>query len=571
MWKYRGNIWRSITGEPNQNTFRERFIATISLFVAVSCLIGTFVNFYLGLHVNLSFLTFTSAFIYGYIYYLSRFKHQIKIARIVLTMYSLLFFNILWFYNNGSRGPVPYNFVVYFSVMIFIWEKKVLRILGYIVFSNILVLMGAELIFPGQFNFSYPSNASRVIDVYVGVTIYTGIVYILINTAKQNLEIQIERAKYADRLKSSFLANVSHEIRTPLNAILGFSELLCRKEIEPGKKELYTSLIKSNGENLIRLIDDIIDISKIESNQTVISEDACNINELLKKIHHSFQPVLKNYQKEHLVFNYLKPNPPFSIKTDCVRLEQIFSNLILNAIKFTSKGSILFGCEEKDDIILFFVKDTGPGIPVGYTGKIFERFTKLDVEFNRYEQGGLGIGLFLSKHLVSLLGGEIWVESVPGENAEFYFTLPKKEHQILPGRKTRLHSNNHYNFSGKNILICEDNDSNFGLLEETLSATSANIYRALHGREALDIIMKDPKKFDLILMDISMPVMDGYEATRKIRVFNEKVPVLALTAYAMAGDREKCIKAGCNDYMAKPFSRDELFPVLDHLLFQVDS
>ena len=560
------NTWGIINSKVADNStyeyFQEKFIASISLFTAVASVVAIVFNSFLGFTPALNIITFLSALIYLVIYYLVRFKRKRKTARAILTVYSLIFFNILWFVNYGSNGPVPYFILVYIPVIIFLWGKKYLSFIGTAVFFNILLLFGTELLFQDYFDFTYPSDNSRIIDSYISLIMYAGIIYILIINAKTNLETLVKKAQQADKLKTSFLSNVSHEIRTPLNALLGLSDLVTRKEGDPEKRELYTRLIKSNGESLLRLIDDIIDISKIESNHTVIIQEECSVNNLLGKIYDSFLPVLKSYQKEHLVFNYIKPSPAFIITTDCVRLEQILSNLISNAIKFTSKGSVFFGCEVKDEMILFFVKDTGQGIPEGYTEEIFERFTKLDVEFNRYEQGGLGIGLFLSRHLITLMGGEIWVESTPGKGSEFYFTVPKNDFRenVSPTKERSL---THFtDLSGKKILVAEDNDSNFELISEILKESNANVFRAKDGREALEMVMKDSKMYDLILMDISMPVMDGYEATRKIRVFNDKVPVIALTAYAMSGDRQKSIQAGCDEYIAKPVNREKLFSVI---------
>jgi len=552
--------------KPNKENFQERFIASIGLFVSVSSLVSTFINCFLGFNLELIITTSVSSVVYGYMFYLSFYKHDFKMTRIIFTIYSPIFINILWYYNYGSIGPVPYNFVVYLSVIVFIWDRKKLIVIGIFIFLNIMCLMIFELINPEVFKSSYPSVHSRIIDVYVAVTIYSGVIYILISSAKKNLELQINKAKYADQLKSSFLANVSHEIRTPLNAILGFSELLCYKDVSKEKKMLYTELIHSNGIGLTRLIDDIIDISKIESNQIVIHETTCSVPKLFHKIYQTFFLSLKKYHKTHLSFSYDSPSPPFVITTDEFRLEQILTNLITNAIKFTTKGSIQFGCNVKENHVEFYVKDTGKGIPPEDADKIFHRFIKLNDEANTYEHGGMGIGLFLSKEIISLLGGEIRMKSIVNKGTTFIFTLPKKDYREVKPSKEVFPEQDSLDLIDKSILIVEDNESNYMLLAEMLIPTRTKLYRAVDGKEALKVFFDNQDKIDLILMDINLPLMDGFETTKKIRGVNPVIPIIALTACAMTGDREKCIKAGCNDYLTKPVLKEILFPVISKCL-----
>lgn len=381
-----------------------------------------------------------------------------------------------------------------------------------------------------------------------------------------------EKAEESDHLKSAFLANMSHEIRTPMNAILGFAELITMpdSEITPFEKENFVKLINSSGNNLLRLIDDIIDISKIEAGQIKIHKKECHLNNTLKDIQQSFLEIKKQKGKEQIdiKLNDSALSQNLIINTDTLRLNQIFTNLIDNALKFTEDGFIEFGYEvQNEEKLLFFVKDTGVGIDPKKKDMVFDRFTKIEDQNNRLYRGA-GLGLAICKSLVELLGGEIWVESVPSVGSTFYFKMPfdkikKSENIIQP-----IQISNDYNWKDSTILIAEDEPANFIYIEEVLKITHAKILKARNGKEAVDMV-KSHKDIDIIIMDIKMPVMDGYEATKRIKMLNKNIPIISQSAYAMPGDIDKGLDAGMNDYLIKPVKPKVLLSILNKHLHQL--
>lgn len=371
------------------------------------------------------------------------------------------------------------------------------------------------------------------------------------------------RAEESDKLKTAFLANMSHEIRTPMNAIIGFSSLLSEKGISNEEKNEYIQLITENGNVLLNLINDIIDIAKIEAGEIQISESTCQLNGLMSNLYDFFKS--RNTEPE-LEIKVIKDvsEPDFSFLTDGLRLRQVITNLIGNALKFTKKGYIEFGYQIQGDKILFFVKDTGIGISTEKQEVIFDRFRQADDSFTR-KFGGTGLGLTISKNLVKLMGGDIWVKSEINKGAEFYFTLPYKKSQNIKKYDepeiTSVQKTTIYQWKDKTILIAEDVDSNYQFVEAVLRKTGVRLIWVKDGVEAVEICRKD-QSIDVILMDIQMPIMNGYEATRQIKSFRPNLPIISQTAYAMLGERELSVEAGCDNYLSKPIRPGELLTTL---------
>lgn len=380
-------------------------------------------------------------------------------------------------------------------------------------------------------------------------------------TERKNAEEQIvnalKKAEESDKLKSAFLANMSHELRTPINGIIGFSNLMLSQNLDIEKKEKYVSQINASSAMLLRLIEDIIDIAKIESGKMVIEKAPCNVSETLNELYLYFKQELKVRNKENILLVYNKHSDrDLTIISDPFRLRQVLNNLISNAVKFTSIGKIEFGFTLKDEKILFYVKDTGIGIEKEYLNQIFDRFTQLEISHSR-KFGGTGLGLTISKNIIELLNGEIWVESEAKKGSSFYFTLPA---EILETVEEKLNIEvdiKNYNWINRTILIAEDDDLNFMFLEEMLQQTNLKIIRAKNGKEAVDLVHMIPE-ISLVLMDIQMPVMDGYESTKMINSFKPDLPVIAQTAYAFASEKEMSMKAGCIDYISKPIDQKQL-------------
>jgi PAS domain S-box-containing protein len=360
-----------------------------------------------------------------------------------------------------------------------------------------------------------------------------------------------EKAEESDRLKSAFLANMSHEIRTPMNSILGFTDLLKTQDLKREEQKEYIQIIQKGGDRLLNIINDIIDISKIESGQMEVTISKTNINEQIEYISSLFRPEVAGKRIQLITKNPL-PGKEAIISTDREKIFAILTNLVKNAIKFTNEGSIELGYEKRERHLEFFVKDTGTGIPYKLQEIIFERFRQGNDSLNRnYE--GTGLGLSISKAYVELLGGKIKVESEPGKGSVFYFTIPynsEAESNTIHTKVVSAHSEVQQ-IKCLKILIAEDDEASAILLTEAVKIFCKGSLRARTGREAVETCRSN-SDIDLVLMDIKMPEMDGYEAARQIRQFNKNVIIIAQTAFALTGDKEKALEAGCNDYISKP-------------------
>jgi PAS domain S-box-containing protein len=366
-----------------------------------------------------------------------------------------------------------------------------------------------------------------------------------------------EMAQENDKLKSAFLANMSHEIRTPMNGILGFSELLKNPKLSGEQHQNYIQIIEKSGKRMLNIINDIVDISKIEAGLMKMDIKESNINEQIEYIYTFFKPEVKAKGMQLFIKNTL-PKKEASIKTDREKLFAILTNLVKNAIKYSNKGSIEFGYVKKGDCLEFFVKDTGIGISRDRQEAIFERFIQAEIEDEMARQGA-GLGLSITKAYVEMLGGNIWVKSEEGIGSIFYFTLPYNVESSKRNNLKKIEEKGNTENQVKNlkILIAEDDEISEMLLSVNVSEFSNEIINVRTGTEAIEACNNNPD-LDLILMDIQMPSLDGYEATRQIRKFNKDVIIIAQTAFGLTGDREKSLDVGCNDYITKPIKKDEL-------------
>lgn len=376
-----------------------------------------------------------------------------------------------------------------------------------------------------------------------------------------------EKAEESDRLKTAFLSNMSHEIRTPMNCILGFIQLLEQEDFSQEERQKYMAMVNNSGKQLLSIINDILDISRIESNQMKLQPGSFDLNIVLDKLFLFFNNEKQKSGKNDLVIELQKgiSNGPCQIYCDSVRLEQILNNLLTNALKFTVSGKIVFGYSCEQNRLLFFVHDTGFGISEQNQKIIFERFRQGEENQTR-NFGGTGLGLPISRGLVELMGGKMWLTSERGNGSSFYFSLPDV---LFKGEATQgiapAPGKGPVDLKGKTILIAEDVPENIELIATMLKHTGARILSAVNGQMALDLCRTD-NSIDLILMDIQMPVMNGYDATREIKKIKPELPVIALTAYAFDKDKNKCSEAGCNDFLAKPILKKELLEKLDNFL-----
>ncbi|MEI6137716.1 MAG: response regulator [Mariniphaga sp.] len=397
------------------------------------------------------------------------------------------------------------------------------------------------------------------------ITNFLGIKTDITESKKLTLELikSKEHAEESDRLKSAFLANMSHEIRTPMNGILGFAELLKEPGLTGEEQQEYIRIIQKSGARMLNIINEIVDISKIEAGVVKLNLTETNINEQTEYIYTFFKPEVEGKGLKLQLKNTL-PRKEAIIETDGEKLYAIFMNLVKNAIKYTVNGSIEIGYDvivETQCIasLQFFVKDTGMGIPKDRQSAIFERFVQADIEDKKAQQGA-GLGLTITKSYVEMLGGRIWVESEEGSGSTFYFTLPYTVHQNETSG-VRIEKSNHETevqiiakIPGLKILIAEDDLTSGILINIIVGKLSREIIKVRSGQEAIAACREHPD-IDLILMDIQMPAMGGYEATRQIRQFNKEVVIIAQTAFGLSGDKEKALAAGCTDYIAKPINK----------------
>lgn len=372
----------------------------------------------------------------------------------------------------------------------------------------------------------------------------------------EELEMAKRNAELAGEQKTAFLANMSHEIRTPLNAIVGFAGLLAAASEQD--RNSYVEIIKGNTNMLLQLVNDILDMSKIEAGTLEFIYTDVDVNQIMRELEGIFR--LRLEEADSPVRIFFEPKLPVCfIHTEKNRISQVISNFLSNAFKYTSEGSITMGYEVREEGMYFYVTDTGTGIPEDKVNQVFERFTKLDAK-----RQGTGLGLSISQTIIKKLGGEIGVTSEYGKGSTFWFTLPEKPFDFLPlqpeEEKQFIELTEVTDSSErKTILIAEDMDDNY-LLYKIYLEKKYNLVRAENGEEAISMFLECTPA--IILMDIGMPVVDGYQATEAIRQLSSNVPIVAVTAFAYDEDKRKVMSRGFNGYLPKPLNKEALFNML---------
>ncbi|TSA25291.1 MAG: response regulator, partial [Bacteroidetes bacterium] len=364
----------------------------------------------------------------------------------------------------------------------------------------------------------------------------------------------LERADAGNRLKTAFMNNITHGIRTPLNGILDFSSLITQPDITDEEKVEFCAHIKKSSNRLLGTISNYMDISLIASGTMEVNRKSMDLHPMLHHLRDQFQPLCAGKSLE-LHLKIPGKTEPITLLSDEELLLKVLSHLLDNAFKFTAKGEITFGYVNKPWVLEFFVKDTGSGIRKEAQTRIFESFAQEELLNTRGHEGS-GLGLSIAQKLIQLLGGKMRVESEKGIGSTFFFTLPWEETETgiitkTEGKQKALSVENQV------ILIAEDEESNLLFLQTILRKTAITVLLAGNGKEAVDVCREHPE-VSLVLMDLRMPVMDGLEATREIKTFRKNLPIIAITAYAMSGDEKKALDAGCDDYLSKPVSREEL-------------
>jgi signal transduction histidine kinase len=516
----------------------------------------------MGLKIAPVILAGSSSLVMLGLYYFVRFHNCLYIPKVILTGLGLIMLDLTWYSKFLSNGPVLFFILIFAALVIWVWQGKTLAILLGFYFLNLAILGIIDSHAP-EYLFKYAEPNKRTLDIYLSFFLYSSLLIILLLFIKKEFIRQKEKAIKSDKLKSAFLANMSHEIRTPMNAIVGFSELLGNGS-DSDNKQQYISIIQNSSYNLLRLINDIIDLSKIEAGDLEIKYSDINIRELFIELKDSYSLDLIKREKSNILISYILDRD-LIIQSDLLRLKQVLSNLINNSVKFTSQGTITFGCKKIDRELIFSVSDSGIGIPEEDQKKIFDRFTKFN--YNGMNTEGSGIGLSIADKFINLLGGKIWFNSIVGEGTNFFFSLPYIAPTSFSTSKKQLQkkSSSLTVESIKPILVVEDDKVSFMLIKELLRPLNIEIYHVTDGRDAINFVKMNPE-VGLILMDIKLPFMDGYEATKAVRQINSKIPIIAQTAYAMLGDREKAIAAGCVDYIDKPLDSQRLLELVSTYL-----
>ena len=382
--------------------------------------------------------------------------------------------------------------------------------------------------------------------------------------ADNELKKALVKAQESDKLKSAFLANMSHEIRTPMNGIIGFSELFLDSELSANERKEYAKIVINSSKQLLSIVNDILDISKIEAGVVKLNYGNVNLNELLGELFLFYNSIAKE-KKLKLNYNTVLEDADSNILIDKTKLNQVLTNLLSNAFKFTESGEISFGYKVDNDQLKFYVKDTGIGIDKELQSKIFERFIQANVELNKRNKG-TGLGLAISKKFIELFKGEMWIESSK-KGTTVFFTIPfnKVDSVIIKKESKKLKSEMNTKNDIITILVAEDEEYNMIYINELFSNTNFKIIEADNGVKAVDLAINNDD-IDLIFMDIKMPLMNGNEAMEQIKKVKPNLPIIALSAFAMESDKENALNKGFDSYLTKPINKNELFNIIDEYL-----
>lgn len=552
--------------------FERKFLTSVSLVAAAISFFGLIINYFLGFSIVLLCITISSFLFYISIYYLTKKGYFLNFLKWTSSLATILILNLLWYYNYGFRGPAPYFFVVVYSVFIYIWHSKQLYLYTGILIINLLGIFLIDYYNP-DFTSNYNTQSDRIIDIYTGILFYVGLIFLVISEAKNSYIREYIKAKEEEHLKSAFLANMSHEIRTPLNAIVGFSHLLADAETQNQQRIEYKDLIEENSNQLLQLINDILDISKIEANQLKLIFKPLIIKSFTKNIIHNTELLIKKSEKENIDFIIDNNFKNFQFETDETRLKQIVNNLITNAIKFTDKGKIQINIRIENRNLIFEVNDTGIGISQENLEKIFDRFYRIDnkgvVNSKQELYRGTGLGLYLSQGLANQLGGKLWAISSVGKGSTFYLSIPLIGYKEVEEEKSKQEAESKIekkqSLSELKIMVVEDDFFNQIFFRELFKRFKIAITLAGTGEEAIKILEKE-NNFDLIFLDIKLPGMSGFDVLKEIKSMKIKSKIIAQTANAMEGDEIICIEAGFDEYLSKPIKKAMVFDILNNYI-----
>lgn len=494
-----------------------------------------------------------------WLYYMVRVRGKVFFTKLVLTLYGLAALDFTWYVKFMSIGPILYFVFAFGALIVWVWNGRMLVFLLTVYIANIVLLYILENTHIDRLS-AYPNFQTRSQDIYLSFTLYSLLLIFLFQKIKEDFNREKERAIKSDLMKSAFLANMSHEIRTPMNAIVGFSELLNEEE-DPEKRTQYIQIIQSSSSNLLKLINEIVDLSKIEAGEMALSPSSFSVKRIFEEMNRIFSIELAHRNKAHVNLLFEIDDTDYFIFSDPNRLKQILANLLNNAVKHTNEGAITCSCKLQNNELIFSVSDTGTGIPTEDQEKIFERFTKFNYLNNNAE--GTGIGLSIVEKLVGLLAGKIWIESIWGKGSSFYFTIPynKSKDKLIPEQERQQRSKTAIEINNSPILIVEDDEINALLIKEILKTAFPNFHHVSNGKEAIDWL-EDGNECALLLIDMNMPIMNGYEASQRIKKQFPTIKIIAQTANAVLGDRQKSLDAGCDEYLSKPINQEQLIQTM---------
>ncbi len=545
--------------------FDKSFLLPLSIVGITISFASIVVNTFFSFNFNLYIIPYITLLFFIFTYYLGRKEKFVKPVKWFFIVTVFIATNFVWYYNYGSQSYWFFLLILLYSYLIFMMSGRQLFVISVILVVDLGAMFFYEYMHPDALG-DYVDSRTRIVDTYAAAFLFVTSAYILMSLTKRYYLIEYKKARESDKLKSSFLSNLTHEIRTPLNAITGFSEILADGGLTQKERLYYKSIIDSSSDSLLQLIDDVLDASLIESGEIKVEEKGFCLNDLILKLETTYNQTGQNTNKKGVEIKGEVPDEKVYIVSDATRINQTFVKLIDNAIKFTEKGFVIFGFIRENNQIHFYVSDSGIGIEKEYQEKIFSRFYKIENQIDVLYRGA-GLGLYLSRKNVELMSGSIWVESEPGAGSTFHFVIPVPDVKVEINRTVSGENSKEElkSFAIPSLLIVEDDFASLALLTQLVAPSTKQLHVASRGKEAVDIY-KENRDISLVLLDIQLPDINGFEVIKQLRYINPHVKVIAQTAYVSEKDKQLCFDAGFDGFLAKPIEKRKLFEMVNKIL-----